>query len=235
MKIQEAIARQKEPLCSQLRDMFQHFPENGSVILRTVQAGVTIMKEGEPSVTVFLLLEGQSTAFWMDPGHSQYLASHEVPLTFLGDLAALAGFAYHTTSMKTVSKCRFLTMHRDVFMQWMDRDPDIYRSLVQKNLQMLSVQARGSRSAAMQNNDIRILEYLSWRYQMDRTDKNPVVLIRKTREEIAEDIGGVSLRTLNRHLAHIAGEDLITLVKGKVQITQKQYVRIVKTVEMGKY
>ena len=228
MKISEAIERQPEPLRTQMTEMFRLFPKDENVMLRTMKSGAVFIQEDTPSVTVYVLLSGRVAAFWNQPGQSQFLAMHDAPLTVLGDLAPLGNIPYHTTSMRTYTKTYFLTMRRDTFLRCTDIDNTLYRRLVLHNLNMLMKQAAHSRSASSQPTHQRILEYLRWFYEVERKDSGSAVLIRKTREEITEDLGHISLRTLNRHISEMEDMGLFTIVRGKIQITQKQYEKIVQ-------
>ena len=228
MKISEAIERQPEPLRTQMTEMFRLFPKDESVMLRTMKTGSVFIREDTPSVTVFVLLSGRVAAFWNQPGQSQFLAMHDTPLTVLGDLAPLGGVPYHTTSMRTYTKTSFLTMRKDTFLRWTEIDIALYRRLVLHNLNMLIYQAMHSRSASGQPTRQRIIEYLRWYYEVESKDGVTAVLLRKTREEITEDLGHISLRTLNRYIAELEEAGLFTIVRGKIQITQKQYEKIVQ-------
>ena len=228
MKISEAIEHQSEPLRTQMAEMFQLFPKDENVMLRTMKSGSVFIQEDTPSVTVYVLLSGRVAAFWNQPGQSQFLAMHDVPLTILGDLAPLGNIPYHTTSMRTYTKTYFLTMRRDTSLRWTDIDNALYRKLVLHNLNMLMNQAMHSRSASCQPTRQRILEYLCWYYEVERKDSGTTVLIRKTREEITEDLGHISLRTLNRYISELEDVGLFSIVRGKIQIAQKQYEKIVQ-------
>ncbi len=226
MKMEEVIALQKEALRPKLRKLFQNFPKDDFVMIRTYELGTTIIEEGMPSVMVYLLLSGSVETFWDQPGYSQYFAVHSEPLTFLGDLAPLCGHDYATASLRTLEKSTFLIMSRTIFLNWLDRDFELYKELAARNLKMLALQSRNSRSGVVLPNSIRILEYLHWFYEKGFSETNSEIIVNRNREQIVEDIGGISLRTLNRYLSQMEEQKLFTIVKGKIHISQSQATKI---------
>lgn len=230
MKMKEVAAKQSEPLRSRVEKLFRHFPPDAEVMLRQYKRGGRLIREGDPNVLVFVLLSGYLTTSWEQPGRSQYRLTNSKPLTFIGDLSALAGFREYTTSVYAKKFSTLIAIPTSVFLDWLYRDPPAYRSLVQTNLKMLLGQNRFNRSAADRTSYYRILDFLNWCYISQEEYQEPPVKILMTRENMVDEIGGISLRSLNRYLAQINKEGLISLNKGKVQITQEQHEKIVEII-----
>ncbi len=226
MKMNEVIENQKEPLKSMMKKMFRSFPRDAEVRVRDLPEKKTFLHEGDPVDTVYVLLKGRSTASWMIPGYGMYQALHEDVLQLFGDMAILGGFDNYSTSVSTVSRCRILSMTKEDFLTWMHSDRPVYEEIVRRNLRMLFQTTEVNRRSSLQKNTYRLLEYLEWYYAKNITPGQKGVLVRKTREEMLNDIGGLSLRSLNRYIAELVEKETVSIYKGKIRITEKQYKQI---------
>ncbi len=230
MRMTEVAAQQNEPLRSRLEKLFCHFPADAEVMVRQYKKGSWLIREGDPNVLVFVLLNGYLTTAWDQPGQSQYRLANSKPLTFIGDLAALAGFKEYTTSVYAKRSSTLISIPTSVFLDWLCRDPTAYRTLVQAYFKMLLGQNRFNRSSAGRTSYHRILDFLHWCYMDQADSQEEFVRIQLTRENMMDEIGGISLRSLNRYLAQIHAQGLISIKKGKVQITQEQHEKIVEII-----
>lgn len=231
MKMKEAIARQDEPLRSELERHFRKFPADGEVMLRSFKANATIVREGDPVTLIYILLSGSFAVSWSESGQGQYLTFHTRPLAYVGELAALGGFPEYTATVYTKTQSRFLAMGQELFLNWLEHDLPSYRKLVHETILMLHYSASNSRSAVSNSNSVRILEFLRWYFHRYAGGESGNVLVQMTRQTMVSEIGGLSLRSLNRYLAQLQEQSLIGMYKGKVQITQQQYARIVEALE----
>ncbi len=230
MKMMDVAAKQSEPLRSRIEKLFRHFPPDAEVMLRQYKRGSRLFREGDPHALVFVLLNGYLTISWDQPGQGQYRHANSKPLTFRGDMAALAGFQESTTSVYAKKFSTLIAIPTNVFLDWLYHDLPVYRSLVQSNLKNLLTQNRTNRSASGRPSYYRILDFLNWYYMEQEEYQAPPVKIQLTRENMVDEIGGISLRSLNRYLAQINREGMISLNKGKVQITQEQHEKIVEII-----
>lgn len=223
MTIQEAISKEPIDLQPRLEKMFAKFPKLANVNVSVYSTGQIILSEGSKCDTVFILLSGSTCAYWLEPGISQYNAKRMEELTVIGDLAVLADSPVYTTSIKCTKRCRLLSFSRQTFERWMECDLDMYRYLVIKNIRMLMNQAKISRKTSMEHNEIRVLGYLYNQYVTGRLGTSTVLKIKDRRDEIVENVGAISLRTLNRYLSHFKDLGLISTEKGKITINQYQF------------
>lgn len=230
MKIHEILPRLPKELHEDFQQLFKHFPANAHVIYKVAEPGTTIIEEGAPCAAVFVLISGVLASFWDQPGHCQYLAVQADPLRIVGDLAILCEYEHYTTSMKALERCSFLVINRFDFENWIKKDQELHNRLALINLRMLADQSHEGRKAAAENSKLRILKYINWYYEMNSSENETVILKRK-REQMAEDIGGISLRSLNRYISSMENEELFSIVKGKINISQKNNQKIVEKIK----
>lgn len=150
----------------------------------------------------------------------------------MGDLAALAHLNYYTTSVTAATPCKVLQINGGVFAQWMRQEPDLMATLSADNLQMLLKQNHHRRMNAEYDPRIRIEKYLLWYcdLQLGQSAHFPIS-VKKTRENMVQDINLISLRTINRILALLKQEQSLSVIRGKVHITQTQYAKLKSHIE----
>lgn len=221
MTVQEAIKSEPD-LKEAMTILFEKFPRSGILEVEEYHTGDVFLKEGTPANKVFILLSGKTCAFWMDAGISQYHTNQLNPLTFIGDTAILADEANYTTSMKCLKRCRFFTISRQIFNKWLEEDRTLYKRLVVRNIRMLQSQSRVMRISSNEDKEMRILEYLDKQYVTRRVGISDTLVIKDKREQIATDVGALSLRTLNRYLSSLKEKGFISSQKGKICINKEQ-------------
>lgn len=222
----EVIEAHQEPLRSKLKELLRHYPKGEHIALRPLRKDYTFIREGDPVSSVYILLSGSCSSYWDVPSKVQYMCGHSKQFDFLGDLAAMSGFPFYTCSVRTDVSSVFLVIRQDTFLRWLEQDFELYRRLARSNLRMLVIQGFSHRAADRRDNYTRVLGYLRWNYLQNAEEADALVVIKKTREGIAQEMGDISLRTLNRYLSHFAKEGVISLIRGKVSIGPEQIQRI---------
>lgn len=59
MKIQDVICRELPSIQSDLSLIFRKFPKESEVLIKEVQVGKYVVREGNPCLNVYLVLEGK--------------------------------------------------------------------------------------------------------------------------------------------------------------------------------
>ena len=68
----------------------------------------------------------------------------------------------------------------------------------------------------------KVISYIVTYCQIDEIDSKNKIFINRTREMIASEIG-VSVKTVNRSVSELADKGVIELIKGKINVSSKQY------------
>ena len=74
--------------------------------------------------------------------------------------------------------------------------------------------------------EIRLLNYFVYYCRKEKTTISKYFVVKKTRPEIAEEVGGVSVRTVNRKLVHFIEQKLVSVNHGKIHISLEQLRRM---------
>jgi len=231
MKINEVIEKYQNVVKKDIRELFRHFPTDANVIVRTLEKGRVLLSEGSPTACVYVMLTGKLRLAWELPGRDKYVFRQDGPLNLIGDLAIMAQLTHYTTTVIAETECIVLSMTCAVFWEWMDQDRELFRNQVGANLRMILQQNDYRRSAAEHSSYFRILRYFRWYYQAYKDVDTERAIVKKTRDQIADEISLVSVRTVNRILTKMVESGVIEIKKGKVHISKKHYAAIQRELE----
>ena len=229
MKINDVICQELPSVQAELRRMLRKFPQNAEVFIKEVPAGSYFIREGDPCRCVYLVLEGNVTPQY-DLGHNAFVAKHFKRLSIMGDIAALGNLEHYTTSIRTVTKCRLMGIRVSDYWEWLLADPECLKSQTEIAINTLIHELTEKRAMEGESSEIRLINYFVLYCRRRKSEKNKTIIVRVTREKIAEEIGGVSSRTINRKIAMFEEKGLITLVHGKIQISSEQLQKMEKII-----
>ncbi|MEA4915247.1 MAG: Crp/Fnr family transcriptional regulator [Christensenella sp.] len=231
MKIDEVIQKYQSRVRKDMSALFRRFPDNEDIIVRRLDAGAVMLAEGTATKCVYILLTGTLKLSWELPGRDKYIFTIKDPLIFMGDLAIMAQLPEYTTTVTAATVCEAIFLTRGQFWHWMDEDPLLFRQLASENLNKLLQQSVVRRTAEEKSSYIRMLTYFRWYYLMYHDTNTNCAIVKRTRDQMAEDISLISVRTINRILDKLQDDGLISIVKGKININEAQYRAILRELE----
>lgn len=231
MKIDEVIQKYQSRVRKDMSELFRRFPENEDIIVRRLEAGALMLAEGATTKCVYILLTGTLKLSWDLPGRDKYIFTIKDPLIFMGDLAIMAQLPEYTTTVTAATVCEAIFLTRGQFWHWMDEDPMLFRKLTSENLNKLLQQSVVRRTAEEKSSYIRMLTYFRWYYLMYHDTNTNRTIVKRTRDQMAEDISLISVRTINRILEKLQNDGLISIIKGKINIDEVQYQAILLELE----
>lgn len=191
-------------------------------------AGKILFYKGDELSHVHILCSGKikimnifrnGGIFTVDPCKTGY---------FIGEQAVLAEQERAAVTVAAAEDCVLIRLRREDFLRWVDHDHALCRFLLKKlaaRLYPLS-QDHGMRSY----NDSG---YLLKRFLIKLFEKigSPQTAhIDMTRLQIAEEIG-ISLRSVERRINELKGEELITVNSRKLYLDRSQYERLIEALE----
>lgn len=227
MRIEEIIEQYQPRVPKDMGELFKNFPREEDVILRHLKPGIAMLTEGVIVKNVYILLCGTLKLSWEMPGRDKYVFLQNEALLMLGDIAVMAQLSKYSTTVIAETNCEVICLSVGQFWRWMDHDPMLFRHLVAENLQKLLFQSNIRRNSEERSSYTRMLIYFRWYYLTYRDLNTKNVVIRRTRDQIAEDISLISVRTINRILENIVTDGMINIKKGKINISETQFQMII--------
>lgn len=228
MKIEDVIERELPSSRDKLAVFFEKFPKDAEVFIKEVPPGSYVIKEKAPCYNVYCILKGKVTARYY-LGNNSFLAKNFGRLSVLGDIAALGNLKFYSTSIQAITKCEVLEIRVSNYWNWLFLDQNFLKNQLETAFGILLEELHRKRVLEESSAEMRLLSYFALYCRKANFNKDglqDVIIVKKTREQIAEEMGGISIRTVNRKLASLSGRGLVAIVHGKIQISLVQLQRI---------
>lgn len=140
-----------------------------------------------------------------------------------GAMEILLKINKYKTTLKTVTPCTMLKIHRSKYETWMLNDMNALHMEVEDMGLSLLEQARKERVFLFLQGSDRLLYLFMDIYEKAHNEKE--VIIKQTRKEISERTG-LSIKTINRSIVKLEEHNFISKSGPKIKITSEDYKRI---------
>lgn len=181
-------------------------------------ADVTLMTEGEPPRSAFVLTKGMAYRYRLLPDGRRQILTFLIP----GDFYDLHAFLFATVdhSIATIVPTRLAAIERDTVLDIIARNPRIGAALWWSAMQEAAmlrerVVALGRRNA--HGRVAYILCELVWRHIAIGASEDDAIRLPLTQVELADTLGLTSVH-VNRVLQEFRGSELITLERGRLTL-----------------
>lgn len=155
---------------------------------------------------------------------SVFMIEKNDPIDFIGEVTILAGMEETSVTIQTLTACTVLMISRKDFESWIEQDIQFLRMVAQKVAFKLyrSSYTRGER--LFYPPSFLVLDYLL-RYGKEYGIKEGrPMTVKKTRQELCEELG-MTVKTINRTIARLKEDGLVSIQKGKMVVDYGQFER----------
>lgn len=194
---------------------------DGRFELRTLQPHCLIHQKGTPLREVGILLKGSFRAVNEFENGNLFMIETNDPISFTGEVAHLSGYGVTSVTLETVTECRIAFLPVKVFDRWLDSDIRLLRYVSERIANKLYVTSYHRGERMFYSTKYVLLKYLLDEYDNAKR-QNPMVVIRKTRQQMCEEIG-MSVNSINRLLTSFRQENLIEMNHGKIAMDPEQH------------
>jgi len=181
-----------------------------------IAKGKQVLQRDEKAKFVYIVRRGKINIFNMGENGQENKVVTVSEGGIVGEMEAIAGEAYSVYSARAFEDSELLRIPLDDFLRWIKSDIEVCWGLTRVlagKLRAASVQSsQYTNSDAMQRLTVQLLQLGPGR-------------ISHTREELAEACS-VSLRTVNRCVKKLKEEGLLSLSRGKIEISQSQLLAL---------
>lgn len=151
------------------------------------------------------------------------------PGDFFGEIECFAGLTRYRISILSSTKCRLLAIPSIYYMEWMRMDVDALFMRTQENISRLVLQTAEARKYLFMEGRDRLMVHLVRKYEQ-KIPAPEILVLNQTRARISEEVG-ISIKTLDRNIRKLEEMNLLTLNKGKIVITQAQYLQMKQDID----
>lgn len=150
-----------------------------------------------------------------------FMIERNEPIDFIGEVTILANQPRTSVTIETTTENIILYMSRQDFENWIKTDIHFLRLVASKIAFKLYRSSYNRGAKLFYPPQYLLLDFLiqyAYQHQIERKGQ---ITVPFTRQELFEEIG-VSVKTLNRTIAKLKTEQLISITKGKITMTVKQ-------------
>ncbi len=202
--------------------LFQNCTEEVKYYMRLIEvdAAQTLIEAGERCSFIYIILAGKVTGIEWPMRERSYAFKDYGPGDFFGEIECFADMANYRISVRTVSKCRVLTIPAAYYMDWLRQDPDALYIRTKENMRRLVTQTAEARKYLFIESRERLMMYLVRKYEQQ---SETVLELKQNRNQMCDEIG-FSVKTLNRNIKKLEEIQKIKIEKGKILLNEINYI-----------
>lgn len=208
-----------------LKRFFANCPDSfgDNLMLKTYPKNHVLISANDACAHVYILLKGRLQAIEERTDGERYRFTELQALDIIGDYELFTRLPGRMITLTTLEPSLCLVIPAAAYLNWIRTDAGALFIRIQMLIREMSAQTRSDRQNLFLDNRTRLLNLL-----YNECGKQPGVFpckIRLTHPELASRLG-CSVRTVNRLISQLGAEGLVTLVRGKMQVSREQCARI---------
>ncbi len=198
-------------------DFFSH------LILKTYPAKHLLINTADPCTYVYILLSGRLQAIEEQVVHEPYYFTELSAIEIVGDFELFTNSPDRAVTLATMEKSQVLIIPSSLYLSWIKQDAHALFIRMQMLIRQFMFQGQTERYNLFLDNRTRLLYFFLQECQKE-TSFFPVK-IPYTRPVLSSRLG-CSVRTINRTIHLLEEQKFLTLVHGKITISQPQFEKI---------
>ena len=187
-----------------------------------VKKGQYILKWGAPCDAVYFMLKGKVTGEAYTSKGRGYSFMDFSKMHVLGDFELFYDFKEYTISVRAEEDCSILKLSSEQYKNWIRNDANALYLRLQNILTVLSFERMIDREYLQMSIKERLATLLKRFYEDGPREKNGSYTVSNTQVELADKIGA-NLRSVQRSIAALEEDNLVSLKRGKITISGEQY------------
>lgn len=149
------------------------------------------------------------------------------PISYIGAMEVMAAKESYTSTLESNTDCVIMEIPKEGFIQWINMDQQL-------TLEVLHFICKSMYDQSVKTGEVlaypAICILINYLIKVFESENQKEVFIEKGREEIASTLG-FSVRTINRNLKILKEENLITVSRKGILITDKQCDKLYKKLD----
>lgn len=149
------------------------------------------------------------------------------PISYIGAMEVMATKESYTSTLESNTDCVIMEIPKESFIQWINTDQQL-------TLEVLHFISKSMCDQSVKTGEVlaypAICILINYLIKVFESENQKEVFIEKGREEIASTLG-FSVRTINRNLKILKEENLITVSRKGILITDKQCDKLYKKLD----
>lgn len=209
-----------------LRDFAGRMPEelDGGFQLRTYPARTLIHQKDSPLERIGILLRGTFRVVNEFENGNVFMIETNEAVSFIGEVTLLAEAATTSVTIETVTECLVASLPAETFDAWLRQDIGLLRAVSRHVAAKLYCSSYNRGERLFYSAKYVLLKYLVRQAEEQGVRSAGEAVVSKTRREISEEVG-LTEKTVNRTLAQLVKDGVLSIRRGKAAFGAGQYHR----------
>ncbi|MGL5328144.1 MAG: Crp/Fnr family transcriptional regulator [Peptostreptococcaceae bacterium] len=195
--------------------------------IKEISKGKIVVLKGNEIESVYISCQGKMQVKNEFENGFVYSFANVDPIAYIGVMEIMANKKTYSSTLQATTDCVILDIPKDDFEEWIKKDHEL-------TLEILRFISNSMYEQSLNNGEVlaypAICILISYLINVFESDDKETIFLEKTREEISSLLG-FSVRTLNRNLKILKEDNLISVSRKGILITQEQFNQLCKELE----
>lgn len=223
----ELMAATESDRSKYLSGLFEFVPDMVVEEMRyeEIESGRYILHAGTPSDTVYIILSGKIMGVDRQKMGRVYYFMDFAKMYIIGDFEIFADIPEYCVSIRAAKDCKLLKISAKSYMNWIRHDKNALFLRMKNIMATLTSERMVDREYIFMSCKERLVDYLVKSFENGQKDSQGRHRVPKTQAELADRIG-YNVRSIQRSIAALEKEKLISNENGKIMLTQEQVLQL---------
>lgn len=210
-----------------LKRLFQYVPDAivNAISCKTFQKEEYIVRAGCDCTTVYMILSGNVAGLDYQKQGKAYYFMDFAKMYIVGDFEVFGDIPQYCVSIYAAQQCKVLTLSCSLYFEWMRHDENALFLRIKNIMSLLTLEQKNERELIFMNCKERLAKYLAASYEHKGRQSSGRYKVDKTQAELSDRIG-YNVRSVQRSIAALEKEQLLSVENGKILISQEQYLKL---------
>ncbi len=210
-----------------LNALFKYVPDAivKIILYKEIQKDQYIIHAGAACNFVYIILSGHVAGLHYQKQGRAYYFMDFTQMYIVGDFEVFGGIPEYSVSIYATENCRILVLPSSYYLQWVQHDENALFLRIKNIMSMLVFEKQNEREYMFMNCKERLVKYLVKSYENKHQAGSGKYKLDKTQLELSDRIG-FNIRSVQRNIAALEKEKLISIENGKITISDEQFLQL---------
>lgn len=191
-----------------------------------VKKNEKILLAGEVAEDIYILLDGKVKGIDYSQAGSVYSFIDFSKMYILGDFEFFSNRTEYMISIYAKQDCKLIRISAGRYMKWLKHDENALYMRLKNVMEILTSERMMDRKYLRMGCRERVSYYLIMFYENNEKDLSGNVTISITQNDLADKVG-FNIRSVQRVLAILEKENMITVRNRKMMLSYDQYLKLI--------
>lgn len=223
----ETITRAEPDRRKYLTELFKYLPEAIAIEMTYAEAGKNeyLLLAGNACNTVYIILTGHVVGLDHQKMGRMYSFMDFTKMYIVGDFEIFAEYSEYGVSIRTTEECRLLKISANSYLRWIRHDENALFLRLNNILTTLTFERKIDREYLLMGCKERLINFLLRLYEKEQSAGSGRLKVEMTQGELADKIG-FNIRSVQRSIASLEAEDMVSNANGKIVVSREQYLKL---------